>query len=216
MIKIAPSIFAADFSVLGQQIAELEKAGADYIHIDIMDGHFVKYLSFGPKVVRDIKKCTHLTLDVHLMIEKPERCLEELLESGANILTIHAESTFQHKWLLNEIRKAGLKAGIALNPTTPLNILEYLYEDIDMVSVMTSNPGLGGQSFLPGMLNKINDLRMKIGESGRRIDIEADGSLNEQNVKEVIQAGANVIVIGRALFTAVDKWGLISNIKVMC
>ncbi|HBF37282.1 MAG TPA: hypothetical protein DDW50_08165 [Firmicutes bacterium] len=118
--------------------------------------------------------------------------------------------------MLNEIRKAGLKAGIALNPTTPLNILEYLYEDIDMVSVMTSNPGLGGQSFLPGMLNKINDLRMKIGESGRRIDIEADGSLNEQNVKEVIQAGANVIVIGRALFTAVDKWGLISNIKVMC
>jgi ribulose-phosphate 3-epimerase len=149
------------------------------------------------------------------MIEKPERCLEELLESGADILTIHAESTFQHKWLLNEIWKAGLKAGIAVNPTTPLNILDYLYEDIDMVSIMTSNPGLGGQSFLPGMLNKINDLRMKISELRRRIDIEVDGSINEQNVKEVIQAGANVIVIGRALFTAVDKRGLISNIKVM-
>ncbi|HBE77030.1 MAG TPA: ribulose-phosphate 3-epimerase [Firmicutes bacterium] len=215
MIKIAPSIFAGDFSILGQQVAELEKAGVDYVHVDIMDGHFVKLLSFGSKVIRDIKKCTSLILDVHLMIEKPERCIEEFLESGADIITIHFESTLQHKWLLNEIRGAGVKTGIALNPTTPLNVLDYLYDDIDMVSIMTSNPGLNGQSFLPGMLNKINDLQMKIIELKRPIDIEVDGSINEENIKEVIRVGANVIVIGRAFFTAMDKPGMVYNLKRM-
>ena len=197
---LSPSMLAADFSKLGEELSAIEKGGAQYLHIDVMDGMFVPSISFGMPVIKSLRKCSDLVFDVHLMIEKPERYIREFASSGADIITVHAEACTHLDRTLTAIREAGCKAGVALNPSTPLNVLEYVLDKVDMVLIMTVNPGYGGQKYLPAMTRKIRQLRDLLDESGRNIDIEVDGGVNLQNVETILDAGANVIVAGSAVF----------------
>ena len=197
---LSPSMLAADFSKLGEELSAIEKGGAQYLHIDVMDGMFVPSISFGMPVIKSLRKCSDLVFDVHLMIEKPERYIREFASSGADIITVHAEACTHLDRTLTAIREAGCKAGVALNPSTPLNVLEYVLDKVDMVLIMSVNPGYGGQKYLPAMTRKIRQLRDLLDESGRNIDIEVDGGVNLQNVETILDAGANVIVAGSAVF----------------
>ena len=197
---LSPSMLAADFSKLGEELSAIEKGGAQYLHIDVMDGMFVPSISFGMPVIKSLRKCSDLVFDVHLMIEKPERYIREFASSGADIITVHAEACTHLDRTLTAIREAGCKAGVALNPSTPLNVLEYVLDKVDMVLIMTVNPGYGGQKYLPAMTRKIRQLRDLLDESGRNIDIEVDGGVNLQNVETNLEAGANVMVAGSAVF----------------
>ena len=197
---LSPSMLAADFSKLGEELSAIEKGGAQYLHIDVMDGMFVPSISFGMPVIKSLRKCSDLVFDVHLMIEKPERYIREFASSGADIITVHAEACTHLDRTLTAIREAGCKAGVALNPSTPLNVLEYVLDKVDMVLIMTVNPGYGGQKYLPAMTRKIRQLRDLLDESGRNIDIEVDGGVNLQNVETILEAGANVMVAGSAVF----------------
>lgn len=213
---VAPSLLSADFGRLAEEVRTVEKAGADLLHVDIMDGRFVPNLTIGPPVVAAIKRCATLPLDVHLMIVEPEKYLEDFAAAGADIITVHAEATHHLQRALARIRELGKKPGVSLNPSTSLSAVEWVLSDVDMVLLMTVNPGFGGQVFLPGMLGKIELLRSQLSElsrAGHEVDIQVDGGIKTDNVAEVVRAGANVIVSGSGIFGTKDYGKTIALMK---
>jgi ribulose-phosphate 3-epimerase len=201
-IKIAPSILSADFMRLGQEVAEAEAAGADYIHVDVMDGHFVPNITLGPLVVKAVRRATSLPLDVHLMVEAPERYLDDFCAAGASGLTVHVETCPHLHRTVQQIKELGCWAGVTLNPSTPATSLEEILPYVDLVLVMTVNPGFGGQSFIEGMLSKIRRVRAMLDGMGSEADVEVDGGIDPETAPRVIEAGANVLVAGSAIFAA--------------
>jgi ribulose-phosphate 3-epimerase len=204
MGKIAPSILSADFSKLAEEVKAVEQAGADYIHVDVMDGHFVPNITVGPIIVASVKGVTKLPLDVHLMISNPDDFIDDFVQAGANILTIHAEAGYHLHRSLQHIRKAGAKPAVSLNPASPLSMIEYVLDDIDMVLLMTVNPGFGGQDFIPEVIPKIKRLREMIDKRGLDIELEVDGGIGPKTINRVSSAGADVFVAGSAIFFTDD------------
>jgi ribulose-phosphate 3-epimerase len=202
LIKIAPSILSADFARLGAQVAEAEAAGADYIHIDVMDGHFVPNITVGPLVVEAVRRVTKLPLDVHLMIEAPERYTARFAQAGADIVTVQVEACLHLHRTVQQIEELGGKPGVSLNPATPLSSLEEILEYVDLILLMTVNPGFGGQELIPTMLPKIERLRGMLTERGLDVELEVDGGINAETAPKVVAAGANVLVAGAAIFGA--------------
>ena len=196
---LAPSLLAANFANLEKELSDITKGGAQYLHVDVMDGSFVPSISFGMPLIESIRKVTDLVFDVHLMIDSPERYIE-FVRCGADIITVHAESTKHLSRVIQAIKEKGVKVGVSVNPATPLSVLEYVLEDIDMVLIMSVNPGFGGQKYIPNITGKIQALRNILDEKGLNVDIEVDGGIKLQNVEEVLGAGANVIVAGSAVF----------------
>lgn len=213
MIKVAPSILSADFSRLYDEVKKVEEAGADLLHIDVMDGHFVPNITIGPPVISCLRKKSSLPFDVHLMITNPERYVEDFIKSGADILTVHVESTIHIHRLIQTIKEKGALPAVALNPSTPLSALDYILEDVYMVLIMTVNPGFGGQSFIKGMLNKISELKSKIVSKNLDVLIQVDGGINEKNAREIVEAGADVLVAGSAIYNAQDPAYVIRQLK---
>lgn len=204
MIKLSPSILSADFSNLIHDVLKVERGGAEMLHIDVMDGHFVPNITIGPLIVEALRPKSNLIFDVHLMIENPDLYIPHFAKAGADIISVHAESSRHLHRTVQNIKSQGVKAAVALNPATPLEVLDYVLDDIDMVLLMTVNPGFGGQSFIKGSLNKIRKLKQQISSRNLNIDIEVDGGISLSNLKEVAGAGANVIVAGSAIFGADD------------
>lgn len=199
-MELAPSILSADFSILGEEIRKVDRAGADYIHIDVMDGIFVPSISFGFPVISSVRKVTDKPFDVHLMIDEPVRYIDEFVEAGADIISVHCESCRHLNRTLQTIREKGVKAGVVLNPATPLEALTYVLEDVDMVLLMSVNPGFGGQKYIPNTTEKIMRLREIIDSRGLRTKIEIDGGISLTNAREIADAGADVLVAGSAVF----------------
>ncbi|HET7629333.1 MAG TPA: ribulose-phosphate 3-epimerase [Bacillales bacterium] len=212
-MKVAPSILAADFAKLGDEIRDVEQGGADYIHIDVMDGHFVPNLTMGPQVVSAIRPLTELTLDVHLMIEQPDRYIEDFVKSGADIVSVHVETCPHLHRTVHAIKNHGAKAGVVLNPATPLETIRHIIDDVDLVLLMTVNPGFGGQSFIEGVLSKIRSLSDKLKQENRPIEIELDGGITAENASSCIEAGADVLVAGSAIFNKKDRAAAIRAIR---
>jgi len=199
-VKLAPSILSADFGRLGEQVAEATKAGADYIHIDVMDGHFVPNITVGAPVVVAIRRCTNLPLDVHLMIEAPELKVKQFAEAGADIITVHVEACPHIHRVVQLVKGLGVKVGVSLNPGTPMDMLAEILSDLDLVLVMTVNPGFGGQTFIEAMLGKIASVRAELDRRGLAAELEVDGGINAENAPRVVKAGARVLVAGAAVF----------------
>ncbi|UCD34595.1 MAG: ribulose-phosphate 3-epimerase [Nitrospiraceae bacterium] len=202
MVKIAPSILSADFARLGEEIAAAEQAGADMIHVDVMDGHFVPNITIGAPVVRSIKKVATRPLDVHLMIEDPDAYIRDFADSGADIITVHEEASVHLHRTIQSIRECGVRAAVSLNPATPVRQLEMILPYIDMVLIMSVNPGFGGQKFIPEALGKIRQLRQLIDSGGNTVEIEVDGGINIDNVAAVVEAGADIVVMGSAFYNS--------------
>ncbi len=216
MVRIAPSILSSDFSRIGEEIKSAEKAGADLIHVDIMDGHFVPNITIGPPVVKAIRKVTDLPLDVHLMIEDPDRFIDSFAEAGADIITVHSEASTHLHRSVDFIKSSGKKAGVSLNPATPLNVLDFILSEIDMVLLMSVNPGFGGQKFIPQTIDKIKMLKAIIREKGVSVDIEIDGGVNDKNAGSLVKEGADILVMGSAFFNSKDYAELIRTVRENC
>lgn len=213
MVKIAPSILSADFSKLGEEIKDVERGGADYIHVDVMDGHFVPNITIGPLIVEAIRPVTKLPLDVHLMIENPDQYIESFAKAGADYITVHVEACRHLHRTIHFIKSLGVKAGVVLNPATPVQMIEDIIDDVDMVLLMTVNPGFGGQKFIPSVLRKIAAVKKMADNKGLTIEIEVDGGVNEETAKLCVEAGANVLVAGSAVYNQKDRAKAIAAIK---
>ena len=213
MIKIAPSILSSDFSKFKDEIIKVENAGADLIHIDVMDGHFVPDITIGPLVVKSLRPVTKLTFDVHLMIENPDNYIDCFIDAGADIVSVHAECCPNLHRTIQKIRQRGVKSALALNPATSLNVLDWIIEDVDMVLLMTVNPGFGGQTYINTMTKKIRELKNIILRKGLDTDIEVDGGIGLDNIRQVTEAGANIIVSGSTIFKAPDTAAIIKDLK---
>lgn len=213
MIKIAPSILSADFMRLGEEINAAEAAGADILHLDIMDGHFVPNITIGPAIVEAIRKTTNIPLDVHLMIDEPDKFLGDFIAAGADYITVHAEASVHLHRTVQRIKERGIKAGVSLNPATPLLSLDCILPDLDMALLMSVNPGFGGQDFIPSVMDKIRALRNMINERKLNILIEVDGGIKPENTKEIAEAGADMLVMGSAFFNSRDYSGLMKELR---
>ena len=200
MIKLAPSILSADFSRLLEDVKKVEKAGCEYLHIDVMDGHFVPNITLGPMIIKSIRKEVDMFFDAHLMIKNPDNCIKEFVDAGCDMIVVHQEAcTHLHRTIQN-IKSHNVKVGVSLNPATPIETIKHVLDDIDMVLIMTVNPGFGGQSFIEGMIDKIKELKDLIDKKGLNVDIQVDGGIKPDNVSKVVKAGANIIVSGSAIF----------------
>jgi ribulose-phosphate 3-epimerase len=212
-ILIAPSILSADLGRLAEEVAEIERAGADWVHVDVMDGRFVPNITLGPVIVQAVRRATRLPLDVHLMIVEPERYVQAFAEAGADVISVHVEASTHLQRTLAEIRRLGKRAGVVLNPHTPESQIEYVLEDLDLILVMSVNPGFGGQSFLPSALPKLEALRRLIDRAGLPIDLEVDGGVAPDTARRVVEAGARVLVAGSAVFGKPDRPAAIQALR---
>ena len=212
-MKISPSILSADFTRLGEEIKAVEEAGADYIHIDVMDGHFVPNITIGPLIVEAARRATKLPLDVHLMIENPERYIPEFVKAGSDIITVHVEATDHLHRAVQQIKELGIRAGVSMNPSTPTSTIAHVIDDIDLALVMSVNPGFGGQSFIPAALNKIKEVRDILDNAGSKAELQVDGGIKIENIKTAFDAGADVFVAGSAVFGSDDYKATIAAMR---
>jgi len=213
MVKIAPSILSADFARLGDEIKDVEQGGADYIHVDVMDGHFVPNITIGPLIVEAIRPITKLPLDVHLMIENPDQYIEAFAKAGADYITVHVEASRHLHRTIQLIKSTGVKAGAVINPATPVESLKHIIEDLDMVLLMSVNPGFGGQKFISSVLPKIRQVKEMADAVNPNLEIEVDGGVNEETAKLCVEAGATVLVAGSAVFNKEDRAAAIAQLK---
>lgn len=200
MYVLAPSLLGADFSRLEEQIRAVDDAGAEYLHLDVMDGAFVPSISFGMPLIASIRKCTNMVFDVHMMVEEPGRYVADMKKAGADLICVHQEACVHLDRTINQIKEAGMKAGVALNPATPISVLDCVLDQVDMILIMSVNPGFGGQKFIPYALDKVRNLRQKLDEKGLHPDIQVDGGVTLDNARQLLEAGANILVAGSAVF----------------
>jgi ribulose-phosphate 3-epimerase len=213
MVAIAPSILSADFGRLAEEVRDVEAGGADYIHVDVMDGHFVPNITLGPLIVKAVRASTRLPLDVHLMIDNPERYIDDFVRAGADYITVHAEASRHLHRTIQRIKEHGIKAGVALNPHTPLEIIKHVIPEVDLVLLMTVNPGFGGQSFIPAVLDKIRELRLLADKYKPELEIEVDGGIQPETARACREAGANVLVAGSGIYDQPNRRKAIADIR---
>ena len=204
MIKLAPSILSADFARLLEDVKKVEKAGCEYLHIDVMDGHFVPNITLGPSIVKSLRKDVNMIFDTHLMIENPDNYIKDFVDAGSDLIVVHVEACKHLHRTIQNIKSYNIKAGVALNPATPIEAIKHIIEDVDMVLIMTVNPGFGGQSFIESTLEKIQELKNLIDSKNLNVDIQVDGGIKPSNINKVVKAGANIIVAGSAIFNSDD------------
>ena len=202
MIKLAPSILSADFARLLEYVKKVEKAGCEYLHIDVMDGHFVPNITLGPAIVKSLRRDVNMVFDTHLMIENPDDYIKDFVDAGSDLIVVHAEACRHLHRTIQNIKSYNVKAGVALNPATSIESIKHIIEDVDMVLIMTVNPGFGGQSFIESMLEKIKELKQLIDDKNLNVDIQVDGGIKPDNIHKVVEAGANIIVAGSAIFNS--------------
>lgn len=212
MIKLAPSILSADFARLLEDVKKVEEAGCEYLHIDVMDGHFVPNITLGPGIVKSLRKDVNMVFDTHLMIENPDNYIEDFVDAGSDLIVVHQEACRHLHRTIQNIKSYNIKAGVALNPATPIETIKHVLEDVDMVLIMTVNPGFGGQSFIESTIEKIQELKKLIDEKNLNIDIQVDGGIKPNNIDKVVKAGANIIVAGSAIFNSDD---ICQTVKLM-
>ena len=212
MIKLAPSILSADFARLLEDVKKVEEAGCEYLHIDVMDGHFVPNITLGPGIVKSLRKDVNMVFDTHLMIENPDNYIKDFVDAGSDLIVVHQEACRHLHRTIQNIKSYNVKAGVALNPATPIETIKHVLEDVDMVLIMTVNPGFGGQSFIESTIEKIQELKKLIDEKNLNVDIQVDGGIKPNNIDKVVKAGANIIVAGSAIF---NSDGISQTVKLM-